>query len=125
MGTCLVKTGFFVLRQCKAKASTRCVTCQRPICSAHMLSDNKICTECFDHTPDDHDHHRDLINSGRAFYAYRRHYYDTHQELNRMDDLMEGEGFDVSDAEAFDAPSDGAELDDDMGFEDSADLFDS
>ena len=127
MVNCLVKTGFFVLRQCNAKASMRCATCKRPICTKHMVLERKICTECLSQTHEDDSDtdYRELLMRSGGVYSYRRHYYSTYDDIDDIDDLMDGEGFDPEDAEAFDAPSDGAELGDDLGFEDSADLFDS
>ena len=126
MATCLVKTGFFVLRQCGAKATFKCSACQRPTCPDHMIQEHKVCTECFDYARDDDvTDYRDRLIKGTGFYSYRRHYYDRHDDLDDIDDLLEDGGFEQEDADVFDAPSIEADLNDDLGFEDSADLFDS
>ena len=130
MGNCLVKSGFFVLRPCNARATGRCSTCDRPVCAEHIASEHSICTECVSLTTsvDPGYIERDLLVSG-GVYAYRRHYYSMHNEVDRLaelDDLGAEMGFAQEDAAAFNAPSGVGELDDDAGFDgDAADFFDS
>ena len=135
MGNCLVKSGFFVLRPCNARATQRCSTCDRPICAEHIVPEESICTECASLTTSiDPDYiERDLLARG-GVYAYRRHYYSMHNEADRLaelDDLGAEMGFAQEDAAAFNAPSGVGELDDDTGFDDAgsddnaADFFDS
>ena len=130
MDKCQVKVGFFVLRRCQAKAVARCLACKRPTCAQHLISERKICTECHSVTLEDDvtASYRDLLLVDAGVYSYRRHYYSIHSDLHNFEDmerLTAGEAFDSDDAVAFDTPSDADELHDDLGFEDSADLFDS
>ena len=131
MGKCQVKTGFFVLRTCHAKAVTQCLVCKRPICAQHFLVEHNMCTECFSvaHEDEDLTHlDQDLLLRGVGFYSYRRHYYSMHDDiddLDHLDELSAGEGFEAEDIQAFNVPSQVDDFDDDIGFDDSADLFDS
>ena len=131
MGKCQVKTGFFVLRTCHARAVTQCPVCKRPICAQHFLVEHKMCTECFSVAHEDEDQDpldQDLSLKSGGFFSYRRHYYSMHSDLddlNGLDELSAGQGFEAEDIEAFNAPSEVNNLDDDVSFDDSADLFDS
>ena len=90
-----------------------------------------MCTECFSVAHEDEDQaplDQDLLLRSGGFYSYRRHYYSMHSDiddLNDLDELSADQGFEAEDVAAFNAPSEVGDLYDDMGFNDSADLFDS
>ena len=124
MDKCQIKVGFFVLRQCSNRAQSKCSRCLRPVCSKHRILEREICTECAGELDesDVKDVRPERFSNRGGFFSYRRHYYMLHDDLHMRDneDL-----FDPEDAEAFDHPADASEFNDDVGFEDDADLFDS
>ena len=66
---CLVKKGFFFVRECGAETNTTCAGCRIPVCKRHL--NGNVCKECsrkgrtyddhYDHHQNDH-HHNDDYN---------------------------------------------------------------
>lgn len=79
---CQAKKGFFVLRDCKAKAVQKCQACSRPMCSDHIAAVNSktICHECFGkqfqkNLVTELDEHKYELSDSHWTSAYRHQYY--------------------------------------------------
>jgi len=79
MGTCAVKRGLFVLRDCGGQAAAQCSECGRPVCYQHMVSRGvaKFCVECNARQLSEEQRRARMedLEDDTGFYAYRSGFY--------------------------------------------------
>jgi hypothetical protein len=83
MGRCIVKRGFFVLRDCGNPAIAGCSFCSRPVCREHsfLRGQTPVCLDCNarqQQLSDDEKFNQMAGDSGQnrgALYNYRHGYY--------------------------------------------------
>ena len=119
-GTCAVKRGFFVLRDCGSSAASQCSICQRPICYQHMVTrgTTNFCVECNARQLSEEEKRARLQDpeDDVGFYAYRSGFYNRYGYSPFYSGLYYDSYYDEYDLRSFaNAGDDSVGRDDDSG----------
>ena len=120
MKHCLIRRGFFVLRDCGVAAASTCSACHRPVCEEHMKSTG-TCVECHGKSVEVDDYHTDAW-----VHRYRHGYYRRSRYAPIYTGRHYGDGFYSDyDMRSFDKRPDDADAYDDALDDDGGAFMDS